>query len=100
MTSIIATPLGHRWRHLPQVVQSQIIFRSRGDDAEFCLVDDLTHEKLPDIVPGTDGLALAALVAVFERVSACFFYLIYNFFKGWGKVSIIVSNPLFYALTF
>ena len=52
-------------------------------------------EELPDVVPGTDGLALAALIAVLEGVSTCFFYAVYYHFKGIrGKVSIVFFNPL------
>ena len=59
--------------------------------AERGLADELSHRELADLVPGTDGVALAALVTVLYRFSAflldLIYYLLkrgYNFhFHGW-----------------
>jgi len=49
--------------------------------AEGGLADQLPHGELAHLVPGTDGVALAALVAVLYRVSAFLLYLVYYLFE-------------------
>lgn len=49
---------------------------------EGSLADQLAHTELSHPVPGTDGIALAALIAEFDGVSAFLSYLIDDLFKG------------------
>ena len=52
-------------------------------EAEGGLPDQLAHAELPYPVPGADRIALSALVAELDGLSAFFSYLVYYLFK-WG----------------
>ena len=64
------------------MVHRQISSFSISRQTEGSLTDQLAHTELSHPVPGTDRIALSALVAELDGVSAFLFYLIYYFFEG------------------
>jgi hypothetical protein len=57
------------------------------------LADQLAHAELSDPVPRADRIAAAALIAVFEGVSALLFYEVNYFLEG-GDSFHVFLDPL------